>query len=66
MTPHIVWRIFGRLYHARATRQSDLLIIGENLARWKDAGRKEKAICETMSFFNKFAPLNFAKLEDRE
>ena len=49
-----------------ATRQSDLLIIGENLERWKDVGRKEKAIYETMSFFNKFAPLNFAKLEDRE
>ncbi|KAH7914088.1 V-type ATPase, V0 complex, 116kDa subunit family [Hygrophoropsis aurantiaca] len=40
------------LYNTGATRRSELLRIGDNLARWQDVVRKEKAIYETMNFFN--------------
>lgn len=40
------------LYHTGVTRRSELLTIGENLARWQDVVRKEKAIYETMNLFN--------------
>ncbi|KIM55209.1 hypothetical protein SCLCIDRAFT_1221352 [Scleroderma citrinum Foug A] len=40
------------LYHTGTTRRAELLTIGENLARWQDVVRKEKAIYETMNLFN--------------
>ncbi|KAG0706523.1 V-type ATPase, V0 complex, 116kDa subunit family [Suillus ampliporus] len=40
------------LYNTGVTRRSELLRIGENLARWQDVVRKEKAIYETMNLFN--------------
>ncbi|KAG6332183.1 hypothetical protein ID866_6906 [Astraeus odoratus] len=40
------------LYHTGITRRSELLTIGENLSRWEDVVRKEKAIYETMNLFN--------------
>lgn len=40
------------LYHTGLTRRSELMIIGENLSRWQDVVCKEKAIYETMNFFN--------------
>lgn len=40
------------LYNTGLNRRSELLRIGENLARWQDVVRKEKAIYETMNLFN--------------
>jgi V-type H+-transporting ATPase subunit a len=40
------------LYNTGVNRRSELLRIGENLARWQDVVRKEKAIYETMNLFN--------------
>ncbi|KAG2140977.1 V-type ATPase, V0 complex, 116kDa subunit family [Suillus bovinus] len=40
------------LYNTGLNRRSKLLKIGENLARWQDVVRKEKAIYETMNLFN--------------
>lgn len=40
------------LYNTGLSRRSELLRIGENLARWQDVVRKEKAIYETMNLFN--------------
>ncbi|KAG1748842.1 V-type ATPase, V0 complex, 116kDa subunit family [Suillus paluster] len=40
------------LYNTGTNRRSELLRIGENLARWQDVVRKEKAIYETMNLFN--------------
>ncbi|KAI6038419.1 V-type ATPase, V0 complex, 116kDa subunit family [Pisolithus marmoratus] len=40
------------LYHTGLTRRSELVTIGENLSRWQDVVRKEKAIYETMNLFN--------------
>lgn len=40
------------LYNTGLNRRSELLTIGENLARWQDVVRKEKAIYETMNLFN--------------
>jgi vacuolar-type H+-ATPase subunit I/STV1 len=40
------------LYNTGANRRSELLRIGENLARWQDVVRKEKVIYETMNLFN--------------
>jgi len=40
------------LYHTGTTRRTELVTIGENLARWQDVVRKEKAIYETMNLFN--------------
>ncbi|KAG1868845.1 V-type ATPase, V0 complex, 116kDa subunit family [Suillus tomentosus] len=40
------------LYNTGLNRRSKLVKIGENLARWQDVVRKEKAIYETMNLFN--------------
>lgn len=40
------------LYNTGLNRRSELLTIGENLARWQDVVRKERAIYETMNLFN--------------
>ncbi|KAI6138927.1 V-type ATPase, V0 complex, 116kDa subunit family [Pisolithus tinctorius] len=40
------------LYHTGLTRRNELVTIGENLSRWQDVVRKEKAIYETMNLFN--------------
>ncbi|KAG2138976.1 V-type ATPase, V0 complex, 116kDa subunit family [Suillus clintonianus] len=40
------------LYNTGVNRRSELVRIGENLARWQDVVRKEKAIYETMNLFN--------------
>ncbi|KAH7928179.1 V0/A0 complex, 116-kDa subunit of ATPase [Leucogyrophana mollusca] len=40
------------LYNTGANRRSELLRIGESLARWQDVVRKEKVIYETMNLFN--------------
>ncbi|KAG1849181.1 V-type ATPase, V0 complex, 116kDa subunit family [Suillus subalutaceus] len=40
------------LYNTGVNRRSELLRIGENLARWQDVVRKEKAIYETMNLLN--------------
>jgi len=40
------------LYNTGLNRRSELLTIGENLTRWQDVVRKEKAIYETMNLFN--------------
>lgn len=40
------------LYNTGVNRRSELLRIGENLAKWQDVVRKEKAIYETMNLFN--------------
>lgn len=40
------------LYNTGVNRRSELVRIGEHLARWQDVVRKEKAIYETMNLFN--------------
>lgn len=40
------------LYNTGANRRTELVTIGENLARWQDVVRKEKVIYETMNLFN--------------
>lgn len=40
------------LYNTRISRRTELVTIGENLARWQDVVRKERVIYETMNLFN--------------
>ncbi|KIJ63286.1 hypothetical protein HYDPIDRAFT_156039 [Hydnomerulius pinastri MD-312] len=40
------------LYNTGSSRRTELMRIGEHLARWQDVVRKEKVIYETMNLFN--------------